>query len=56
MLDLSPKDANSLILASDFDSNSYTKKDIEIGVKIRNAEITLEIAKNRYEYLFGTKL
>jgi len=37
MLDLSPKDANSLILASDFDSKSYTQKDIDLGVKIRNA-------------------
>lgn len=53
MLDLSPTNAQSLILASDFDSNSYTKKDIDLGVKIRNAEITLDIAKKRYEYLFG---
>jgi hypothetical protein len=53
MLDLSPTNAQSLILASDFDSNVYTKKDIDLGVKIRNAEITLEIAKKRYTYLFG---
>jgi len=53
MLDLSPTNAQSLILASDFDSNVYTKKDIELGVKIRNAEITLDIARKRYEYLFG---
>ena len=53
MLDLSPESATSLILASDFQSDEYTKKDIELGVKIRNAEITLEIAKKRYEYLFG---
>ena len=52
MLDMSPKDANSLILASDFDSNSYTQKDIDLGVKIRNAEITLGIAKERFGYLF----
>ena len=55
MLDLSPKDATSLILASDFDSNTYTQKDIDLGVKIRNAEITLEIASKRFNYLFGTK-
>lgn len=53
MLDLSPTNAQSLILASDFDSNAYAQKDIELGVKIRNAEITLEIAKKRYNYLFG---
>ena len=54
MLDLSPTNAQSLVLASDFDASKYAKKDIEIGVKIRNAEITLEIAKKRYVYLFGT--
>jgi hypothetical protein len=52
MLDLSPTNAQSLILASDFDSSIYTEKDIDLGVKIRNAEITLEIAKKRYNYLF----
>jgi hypothetical protein len=52
MLDLSPSDAQSLVLASDFDSNSYVNKDIELGVKIRNTEIKLEIAKKRYDFLF----
>jgi hypothetical protein len=53
MLDLSPTNAQSLILASDFDSSAYADKDIDLGVKIRNTEITLEIAKKRYDYLFG---
>jgi len=53
MLDLSPTDALSLVLASDFDSAAYTGKDIELGVKIRNSEIKLEIATTRYTYLFG---
>ena len=53
MLDLSPTNAMSLVLASDFDSTAYTDKDIELGVKIRNAEIKLEIAQKRYNYLFG---
>lgn len=53
MLDLSPTDAQSLVLASDFDSETYVNKDVEIGVKIRNSEIRLEIAKKRYQYLFG---
>jgi len=53
MLDLSPTDARSLVLASDFDSKEYVNKDVELGVKIRNTEIKLEIAKARYEYLFG---
>jgi len=53
MLDLSPTNAQSLVLASDFDHNSYVEKDMELGVKIRNTEIKLEIAKVRYEFLFG---
>lgn len=53
MLDLSPANAQSLILASDFDSSDYVKKDVELGVRIRNEEIKLEIATKRYNYLFG---
>lgn len=53
MLDLSPTTADSLVLASDFDSAQYVEKDVDIGVKIRNLEIKLEIASRRYSYLFG---
>ncbi len=53
MLDLSPTNATSLVLASDFDSASYVEKDIELGVRIRNESIKLEIAQKRYAYLFG---
>ena len=53
MLDLSPTNAMSLVLASDFDSSAYVSKDVELGVKIRNESIKLEIAKKRYDYLFG---
>jgi hypothetical protein len=53
MLDLSPENATSLKLASDFNADEYVRKDIELGVAIRNAEIKLEIAKKQYEHLFG---
>lgn len=53
MLDLSPENAMSLVLASDFDAEAFVKKDLEIGVQIRNLEIKLEIAKTRYAHLFG---
>ena len=52
LLDLSPTNAQSLILASDFDASIFVNKDLELGVKIRNMEIKLEIAKQRYTYLF----
>jgi hypothetical protein len=55
MLDLSPDNAHSLKLASDFDGKDYVAKDLKIGIDIRNLEIALEIAKARYEYLFGAK-
>lgn len=53
MLDLSPESAMSLVLASDFDSEAFVAKDVELGVKIRNEEIKLEIAQRRYNFLFG---
>ena len=53
MLDLSPTTSQSLILASDSNCDEYVAKDIDLGIKIRNTEITLEIARQRYEYLFG---
>ena len=56
MLDLSPADANSLILASDFDPKDFVDKDIELGVKIRNFEIKLEIAQSQYKKLFGEEI
>ena len=55
MLDLSPENAMSLKLASDFNSAEYVSKDIDLGVKIRNAEIQLEIAQKQFEYLFGSR-
>ena len=53
MLDLSPEHAQSLILATDFNADDFVQKDIQIGVNIRNAEITLEIAKKQFKELFG---
>jgi hypothetical protein len=53
MLDLSPTNADSLTLASDFDAKEFVNKDIELGVKLRNLEIKIEIAGTRYKQLFG---
>lgn len=52
MLDLSPTTTESLVMASDFDAKEFVGKDIDLGVRIRQLEITLEIAKERYTYLF----
>jgi len=55
MLDMSPTSAISLKLAEDFDSRGFVEEDIQLGCDIRNTEIKLNIAKHRYNYLFGEK-
>jgi len=55
MLDLSPTTADSLVLASDFNADNFVAKDLAIGLEIRNLEIALDIAKTRYDYLFGAR-
>lgn len=52
MLDLSPSDAQSLKLASDFNAQEFVEKDIAMGIKLRNLEIELQIAAERFNYLF----
>ena len=52
-LDMSPTNADSLILGEDFDAPRFTEEDIDIGVQIRNIEIKLDIANKRYNKLFG---
>lgn len=55
MLDLSPTHADSLVLASDFNSAAFVEKDAKISFDIRNLEIKLELAKKRYAHLFGAE-
>ena len=52
LLDLSPTTADSLVLATDFDAKTFVEKDLQLGIQMRNLEIRLEIAKQRYAYLF----
>jgi hypothetical protein len=53
MLDLSPENSFSLMVANNFDSEKFVEEDLKLGVKIREAEIKLEIAQSQYNYLFG---
>ncbi len=52
LLDLSPTTADSLVLANDFDAKTFVEKDLQLGIQMRNLEIRLEIAKQRYAFLF----
>lgn len=56
MLDLSPTSADSLTLASEFDASKFVETDLDLGVKIRNLEIKLEVAQSRYNELFTEKI
>lgn len=53
MLDLAPDHAMSLKLAENFNAAEFVEKDLRLGIAIRNEEIKLEIAKTRYNFLFG---
>jgi hypothetical protein len=53
MLDLSPENTYSLKIANEFDANKWTEDHLELGVKIRETEIKLDIARKQYEYLFA---
>ena len=53
MLDLSPTNAQSLIVASDFDGKQFVGKDMELSVKIWNAEQKLALVEKRYKALFS---
>lgn len=56
MLDLSPTNADSLMLGEDFNGTGFVERDIQIGVDLRNLDIKLEIAKASYKELFGEEL
>lgn len=53
MLDLSPSDKNTLMVASDFQAQVWADKDHSLGVEIRTLSIELEIAEQRYATLFS---
>ena len=54
MLDLSPSNVTSaLVVPSDFNAEKFLEKDIQLGIRKREAEIKLDIVARRYEELFG---
>lgn len=52
MLDLGGTDKNKIINPSDFDSKDFVEKDLQLGLKIHNLKIKLDIATKRYAELF----
>ena len=53
MYDFSPTNTQSLVMAHDVKSEAIFAKDLNLSIRIRQAEIELEILKERYEFLFG---
>jgi len=52
LLDLSPTNADSLVLAADFKADQFYAADMKITLKIREAKIRLDEARARYKELF----
>lgn len=52
MLDMSPTSADSLIVASDFNAKDFVSMDLKLGIEIRNEEIKLQVAEERFAKLF----
>jgi hypothetical protein len=53
MFDFSPTNSQSLVMAKDVEARSIMLADNEISLKIRNLQIKLDIATERYLELFG---
>jgi hypothetical protein len=53
MLDMSPTNSFSLIVADQFDGKGFVDQDLQYGVELRELDIQIDIARKRYEYLFG---
>ena len=53
MLDLSPSNTHSLMLAEDFDAKGFVEEDLKLAVEIRNLEIKISLGELRFQHLFG---
>jgi hypothetical protein len=53
MLDLGGNNTTNIISLSDFNAKDFVAKDLELGLKIRELEIKLEVAQSRYNSLFA---
>lgn len=56
LLDLSPTDTHSLIMASDFNADAFIAKDSALRLSIYEDEIRLKILGAAYKQLFGEEI
>lgn len=55
LLDMSPTDINSLVLATDFKADEFYDTERKLTMQIRECKVELEEMQRRYEYLFGAQ-
>lgn len=53
MLDLGGNNTTTIISLSDFKAKDFVAEDMKLGLRIRELEIKLEVAENRYNELFS---
>lgn len=56
MLDLSPSNALTLMVAENFDAPKFVERDLQLAIDIRNLEIKFELANARLKELFGEEV
>lgn len=56
LIDLSPTNADSLVMAGDFDATKFYETEKRLTLKIRECRVELEEMTLRYQHLFGKKL
>lgn len=52
LLDMSPTNAQSLIVANEFDGQLFAKRDLELTYQIEDLEMKVKFARKRYNSLF----
>lgn len=55
LLDMSPNDINSLVMATDFKAEEFYETEKRLTLQIREARVELEEMQTRYKHLFGEK-
>jgi hypothetical protein len=55
-LDMSPDNAMSLSVAKNFNADEFAESDLKDSVELRTIDIKLDVAQERYEFLFGKTL
>lgn len=56
LLDMSPTNATSLMVANDFNGEKFYERDRNITLELRDLNIEINALSERYSYLFGSSI